>query len=280
LAQLFPNIPFSYITNGVHPPTWVTPRMAVLYDKRIGPEWRTNPESFVKARMISPSELWSAHHQNKVESLEQLSAMTGATLDPDVFTIVFARRAAAYKRWDLIFNDGFVDYLERELPGRMQVIFAGKPHPKDENGRKMMEHALAAGARLKNHKVVQLPDYGIDYSKLLLMAADAWLNNPQSGKEACATSGMKAALNGIPHISNPEGWWWEAPRMQGVNGWTFQGNGTSEANAALSAIKHAMISYYSGTMAAMMPQIISDFGPLFHSTRMLRQYQARAWNGH
>lgn len=280
LTELFPNIPFSYITNGVHPPTWVTPRMAEIYDKRIGPEWRTNPECFLKARMISPSELWNAHHQNKVESLEQISELTRVKLEPDVFTLVFARRAAVYKQWDFIFNDGFIDYLERELPGRMQVIFAGKPHPKDEDGRKMMERALAAGARLKNHKVVQLPDYGIDYSKLLLMAADAWLNNPQLGKEACATSGMKAALNGIPHISNPEGWWREAPRFRGVNGWTFQGNGTSEANAALNAIKYAKTSYDSGTMAAMMPQIISDFGPPFHSTRMLRQYQARAWNMH
>ncbi|MBI2663864.1 alpha-glucan family phosphorylase [Candidatus Woesearchaeota archaeon] len=286
LNAIFPNMNFGYITNAVHPPTWVSADMAEVYDRHLV-AWRTNPAAFLGAAQISPADLWKAHMKGKAAALAELSALTGMQLSPDVYTVGFARRATLYKRHDLVLNPDFIGYVADNIPFRMQFIMAGKPHPNDDAGRHMLENAVAAGRELTKISGGRItfafvPDYSMDTARLMLRTVDGWQQNPENenpASEACATSGMKAALNGIPHISNPAGWWYEAPRIDRVTGWTFATNGNrkNDAIAVVTVLGRSGEFYYSGRQQNMMPFILSGLGPLVHSERMLAEYRALAW---
>src|SRR6185436_8454721 len=147
-------------------------------------------------------------------------ARTGAALDRDALLIGFARRAATYKRSDLIFRD--LKWFERLVrTHRVQLVFAGKNHPDDAEGRRVVATLLSAARRFP-HAVVFVPDYDIGVARLLTRGTDVWLNNPVRPLEACGTSGMKAGLNGSLNLSILDGWWPEACR-HGVNGWAIDG---------------------------------------------------------
>ncbi len=280
LKKLFPGFEVGYVTNGVHAPTWVTDRIAELYDRKIDKEWRHDHNALRKAASISPSDFWNAHMADKEEGMRELFELTKIPLNPEVFTVGFARRAAPYKEFELLLNPNNAHLLEG-LPKPIQYLMAGKSHPADVAGRQMFERAAAVGASLNTVvKFVSLDNYDMDLARLLFKVTDLWLNHPQKGQEACGTSGMKAALNGKPNLSKPEGWYYEAVKnaliREGETGWVI-----SEENAHLSTvegIKKAQSAYYDGSMADMMPKIASTLGPEYHAGRMMDEYVA-LWDG-
>lgn len=284
LNQLFPGRNFGHITNAVHPPTWVTPEMAELYDSKIGPGWRDDPDALVAAGRISPADMWNAHVKGKEAALMEIQELTGIHLNPDAFTVDIARRATPYKRHDLLFNPDFVQYLADNLSRPLNVIQGGKAHPNDVAGRESLQRAQEAGAsltRLTGGKItyVFLPEYGIANSQLQLKAVDGRVQFPAPGREASGTSGMKGALNGLPNISPREGWLFEGPLIDGVTGFTISTNGDNRHDAVetVASLRRAEEAFSSGRQQAMAPYIVSTLGPTYHSTRMLRQYMTVAW---
>jgi starch phosphorylase len=250
--------PIIAITNGVHVPTW--------QDRRI------------RDALDDPRALWSSHQALKGELLTAVTARTGATLDPNVPTIGFARRAATYKRSDLIFRDPA--RIEPLLGGRrLQIVFAGKAHPDDPEGRRIVANLVSMGRRYPN-AVVFVPDYDMALARLLTRGADVWLNNPIRPLEACGTSGMKAALNGVLNFSVLDGWWPEACE-HGVNGWGI-GDGSGDAIDAAERDASALYATLEGEVLpayadrdrwlGMMRASIETVRERFSSDRMVRQY--------
>src|SRR5439155_270529 len=173
-----------------------------------------------------------AHHTLKRELLAAVAERTGVHLDADVLTLGFARRAAGYKRGDLIFSDPA--RIEPLLAGRLQLVFAGKAHPDDGEGRRLVA-TLVAMARRYPGVVVFVPDYDMALGRCLTRGVDVWLNNPRRPLEACGTSGMKAALNGALNFSVLDGWWPEACR-HGENGWAIGDGGDTDQARELDAL--------------------------------------------
>jgi len=248
------------ITNGVHVPTW--------QDARIR-----------EARGAGDG-LWAVHQTLKREMLVAVAERTGSHLDPDVLTIGFARRAAGYKRADLVFSDPA--RIEPLLAGRrLQIVFAGKAHPDDGDGRRLVA-TLVAIARRHPEAVVFVPDYDMAVGRLLTRGVDVWLNNPLRPLEACGTSGMKAALNGVPSLSILDGWWPEACR-HGENGWAIgdgsDANESRDADALYGALEHEVLPAYAdrARWLAIMRASIATVEERFSSDRMVREYFARLY---
>ena len=194
--------PIISITNGVHQPTWQDARIraALVPDK---------------SRERQDSELWTAHQQMKAELLAEVARRTGAHLAVDQLVIGFARRAAAYKRADLILGDEHA--LDRLFQRGVQIVYSGKAHPRDLAGKALVARLLEASRRYARH-VVFLENYDMQIGALMTRGADIWLNNPRRPLEASGTSGMKAAMNGVPNLSVLDGWWPEGC-VHGVTGW-------------------------------------------------------------
>src|SRR5579883_2369572 len=255
--------PIIAITNGVHVPTWQDAR--------------------IREAAGSPTGLWATHETLKGELLAAVEQRTGVRLRPDVLTLGFARRAAAYKRSDLIFRDvARIAPLLRER--RLQLVFAGKAHPDDPEGKRIVAN-LVTIARQFPEAVVFVPDYDMGLARLLTRGADVWLNNPRRPLEACGTSGMKAALNGVLNLSVLDGWWVEAC-VPGENGWAIgdHGEGADEDardHAALVAtLEGEVLPTYLGDRrrwVAMMQASIAMAAERFSSDRMVREYFARLY---
>ena len=251
------------ITNGVHVPTWQDARIREARGSAIG--------------------LWETHQALKRELLDAIAARTGAHLDPDVLTIGFARRAASYKRSDLIFRDrARIDGL---LAGRrLQLVFAGKNHPDDAEGRRIVAN-LVAMARRYPDMVVFVPDYDMGLARVLTRGADVWLNNPIRPLEACGTSGMKAALNGVLNLSVLDGWWPEACD-HGRNGWAI-GDGADgvpdqdgrDLEALYATLEGDVLPAYADRerWVNMMQACIDVAAARFSSDRMVEEYFARLY---
>ena len=192
------------ITNAIHRGTWVDARMLELCASCGGPKGK--------------EALWKRHMEHKRALLQFIETRTGAQLDPNVLLIGFSRRAAPYKRSDFIFTDRkFIEPLLRE--GKLQIVFAGKAHPLDDNGKDIVAN-LVKMSRKYPGRVVFLENYDMEIGRMLTRGSDVWLNNPRRPKEASGTSGMKAAMNGVRNRSILDGWWPEACQ-HGVNGWQF-----------------------------------------------------------
>jgi starch phosphorylase len=215
---LFPGFEIHSITNGIHPFTWASPYLINLYDNYL-PGWANEPELLVRVDLIPDNELQDAHAGAKTYLFQYIEETTGAKLDLDVLTIGFARRATAYKRANMIFTDR--DRLLKIGDGKLQLIFGGKAHPNDNYGKQMIQEicqqAKFFGEKLK---IVYLPNYNMDVASRLIPGVDIWLNNPLRPLEASGTSGMKAALNGVPNFSVLDGWWIEG-HIEGVTGWSI-----------------------------------------------------------
>jgi starch phosphorylase len=246
------------ITNGVHAPTWQDHRIREADD--------------------APTRLWDAHMALKRDLLNVVGERTGVALDPHVLTIGFARRAAPYKRSNLIFRDR--ERIDRLLRGgRLQLLFAGKAHPNDEAGREIVAELVHMAQRYPG-SVVFVPDYDMALGRALTRGADVWLNNPIRPLEACGTSGMKAAMNGVLNCSVLDGWWPEACE-HGRNGWAI-GDGTTglpeqddrDAAAMYDVIENEVLPAYADRerWAAMMQASIASTRERFSSDRMLRDY--------
>src|SRR5664279_1776825 len=208
------------ITNGVHAATWTSPAFKALFDRHI-PGWREDNFSLRYALGIPSSEVWQAHSTAKRELVQYINREANAGLDADVLTLGFARRTATYKRADLLFRD--LDRLRSiaAKAGRLQIIYAGKAHPRDQEGKQLIQRIFQARDALKNDiRVCYLPNYDMDLARRLLAGVDVWLNTPLPPMEASGTSGMKAALNGVINFSVLDGWWIEGC-VEDLTGWAI-----------------------------------------------------------
>jgi starch phosphorylase len=241
------DVPIRAITNGVHVPSWISTALKDLYGEYLGPDWverHDDPALWDRLDEIPDEVLWEAHQLLKVKLLAFIDARTrqrwrgggmdagqvlasGALLDPEALTIGFARRFATYKRATLIFRD--VRRLTKILHAErrpMQIVFAGKAHPADGGGKQFIQQVYQYAQDPEfGGRVAFLEDYDMHMARFLVQGVDVWLNNPRRPNEASGTSGMKAAMNGVPNLSVLDGWWPEAyhPAGEGraANGWAF-----------------------------------------------------------
>lgn len=284
---MFPNYPINSITNGVHAATWASPPFRRLYDRHM-PEWRRDNHYLRYAIGIPLNEIAQAHAECKRALLEEVERRRGVKLDPAALTLGFARRAAAYKRPDLLFTD--LERLRRMvgLAGPLQLVYAGKAHPRDEDGkraiRRVYEAAAALGDRLR---VVYLEEYDMALARIVCAGADLWLNTPHKPEEASGTSGMKAALNGVPSFSILDGWWLEG-HLEGVTGWAIgiddktPSNPAQEAESLYAKLEHVIMPlFYRRPLdfAEVMRCAIALNGSYYNAQRMLAQYVLNAYTG-
>ena len=285
---MFPDAAIHGVTNGVHAATWTSPAFRALFDERI-PEWRRDNQYLRSAVDIPLDEVSAAHARAKQALLSEVARRTGVSLDPAAFTLAFARRATAYKRADLIFRD-----LERlrgiaRSHGPLQLVFAGKAHPRDEGGKELIRRVHDARAALGDDlRIVYVENYEMELGGLLTAGADVWLNNPMRPLEASGTSGMKAALNGVPSLSTIDGWWVEG-WIEGVTGWavgsaeaTVDAEATAQADAAdlYHKLESAVLPlFYARTdgFAQVMRNAIAFNGSFFNTQRMVVQYVQNAY---
>jgi glycogen phosphorylase len=282
---MFPQYPINSITNGVHTVTWTALPFRGLYDCHF-PEWRRDNAYLRYAVSIPLDEIQHAHRQAKEELLREVEQRTGVSLDSSVMTLGFARRTTAYKRADLLFSD--LERLKRTARevGPVQVIYAGKAHPKDSGGKALIRRVFQAAAALGDEvRVVYLEDYNIFLAKLICSGVDLWLNTPQRPHEASGTSGMKAALNGIPSLSILDGWWVEG-HVEGVTGWSIEEDHTSGSHPdqelaslydKLESVILPLFYRQPDAYARVMRYAIAINGSFFHSQRMLLQYMKNAY---
>jgi len=216
--DMFPGFQIHAITNGIHPYTWCSPFMVRLFNHYL-PGWANEPELLVRVDTIPDDEIWDAHCGAKALFFQYIHEQTGTLLDPDLLTIGFARRAATYKRGDLIFSN-----LERLLDmgaGKLQFVFGGKAHPQDNEGKKVIQRIIQQAEQMRGSiSLVYLENYNMETAAQFIPGVDLWLNNPMRPLEASGTSGMKAALNGVPNFSVLDGWWIEG-HIEGVTGWAI-----------------------------------------------------------
>jgi len=282
--EMFPNFPVDAITNGVHAGTWTAPAMQELFDRRI-PEWRTDNLYLRYAVGIPLKEIRAAHAAAKQEMIAAVAERTGVNLDPKVFTIGFARRATPYKRADLMFTD--VDRLAdiASNVGPIQIVFGGKAHPNDSGGKELIRRIHGAADRLEGRvTVVYVQDYEMLIAGKMVAGVDLWLNNPMKPLEASGTSGMKAALNGVPSLSVLDGWWIEG-HVEGVTGWSIgglesEGDQSKDANEIYLKLERVVLPLYYGlpfAYAEVMRSAISINGSFFNTQRMVEQYLRNAY---
>jgi starch phosphorylase len=303
--------PVSSVTNGVHVPTWIAPDLDELFTRYLGAEWHErhdDPELWNAVRAIPDEALWAVRQslrrylftfvrerarQRWTEEHVGIPRVVaaGTLLEPDALTIGFARRFTGYKRPELVFHDG--ERLARILnaPGRpVQIIFAGKSHPADDIGKHHLQRVYKRALDpLFAGRVAFVDDYDLHVAHFLVQGCDVWLNNPRKPLEASGTSGMKAAVNGVPHLSIGDGWWAEG--FTGSNGWTIDGgaSGTHEevdaadANALYRLLEEDVVPAFYDRDAANVPhrwiavvkEAICTVAPQFSARRMVKEYTSR-----
>ena len=279
--HLFPGYRVRSVTNGVHPHTWTAESFRHLYDTHL-PGWCHEPELLVRAECcISDAEIWAAHVRTKMALIEHVQGLCGIELEPGVLTLGFARRMTAYKRPGLLFTDlGRLQTITKRWP--VQVVLAGKAHPQDEAGKRLIEdlhrniRALAGAIR-----VAYLPNYDMALAAALVSGVDVWLNTPLPPWEASGTSGMKAAFNGVPNLSVLDGWWSEG-RIEGITGWGIGdgGSGEQDATSLYDKLERVVLPLYYDNRAgwiAVMKGAIAKNASFFNSHRMLRRYTSDAY---
>ena len=286
--RMFPGAHIEAITNGVHAATWTSPSMQNVFDRYI-PSWREDNFSLRGALGLPPEEVWSAHLLAKHELFQEVQTKTGLRLDPEAFTIGFARRATGYKRADLILSD--LDRMREiaKIAGKFQIVFAGKAHPKDGGGKELIRKVFRAKRALKKAvQVVFLDNYNMEVGLKITAGADLWLNTPQFPLEASGTSGMKAAMNGVPSLSILDGWWVEGC-IEGVTGWAIgplrQSGDERLDNAADSEflydkLEHVILPMFYNErhkFLSVMQHSIAINGSFFNTQRMVQQYITDAY---
>lgn len=302
-------VPIGHITNGIHAPSWVASEMRELYEKYLGMDWlerHDDPALWEKVMDIPDAELWDARrilrHKliNGVDELAQRAwatndveanqlAAVGALLHPEVLTIGFVRRFAEYKRPTLIFRD--VERLKRIVrdPFRpVQFVFAGKSHPADFASKELVSRVFGmAMDREFMGRVAFLEDYDMHMAHYLTHGVDVWLNTPRRTNEACGTSGMKAVLNGVLHLSVLDGWWDEG--YNGSNGWaigevvkppTNEEEDRADAESMYRILERDVVPLFymrdrqgiPHGWVRMMKESIRTLAPKFNTRRMMREY--------
>jgi starch phosphorylase len=287
--HMFGGYEIDAITNGVHAATWVSPPFQALFDKHIS-GWRQDNFSLRFAHGLSRAEIWQAHVEAKQQLFEFVSRTTRTDLDPGAMTLGFARRATRYKRGDLLVRDlvRLRDIAARA--GKFQIIYAGKAHPNDSQGKEFIQRIVQVrDALMPAIPIVYLENYDIEMAKLLTAGVDVWLNTPQPPMEASGTSGMKAALNGVPSLSILDGWWIEG-WIEGQTGWAIGENCEPEPNGSdrsacdaaslYDKLERVILPLYHRNrdgFVDVMRHCISLNGSFFNTQRMVQQYVVKAY---
>jgi starch phosphorylase len=280
--EMFPDYSIDAITNGVHAATWTAPPFQAIFDRSI-PRWRKDNFQFRYVIDIPLREIEKAHAQSKRALIKAVAERTGVTLWSNVFTIGFARRVATYKRADLLLTDPERLVRCAEKFRGLQIIFSGKAHPHDEPGKRLIQQIFEVAAKLRSEalKIVYLENYEWKLAAMLTSGVDLWLNTPRRPFEASGTSGMKAALNGVPSLSVLDGWWVEGC-LEGVTGWAIPDSDDQEDEVAslYDRLESAILPLYHGypeQWRAIMRSTIALNGSFFNTHRMLQQYISNAY---
>jgi len=301
-------LPIEHVTNGVHTPTWVASEMAKLFERFLGEDWRErhdDPAFWDRVRAIPDDELWNVRQalrqflfafirerarnrwSHRGVSAGQVVA-AGTLLDPQALTIGFARRFTGYKRPDLIFRDS--ERLARILNAArrpVQIVFAGKAHPADEPGKHNLQRVYRRALDPAfTGRIAFVDDYDLHVAHFLVQGCDVWLNNPRKPLEASGTSGMKAAVNGVPHLSVGDGWWAEG--ATGTNGWIIDGGAhndhdqqdAADADALYRLLEEQIVpTFYDRDdrgiptrWLAIVREAIRTVAPRFSARRMVKDY--------
>jgi len=286
--NMFPGYEINAITNGIHSYTWASDEMRVLFDRYL-PGWANEPELFVRADRIPAEEIWQAHSRAKERLVDYVNSISDVSLDRDTLTIGFARRATSYKRAGLIFSD--IERLRKIGSGKIQMIYAGKAHPRDSEGKALIRTIHEQARILGNDiKIVYLPDYSIEIARLIVAGVDVWLNTPLRPLEASGTSGMKAALNGVLNFSVLDGWWIEG-HIEGVTGWSIgpqpeevspepAASDSTDAHDLYRKLEGIIIPMYyedRDQWITMMKNAIAKIAYYFNTHRMMRRYVTEAY---
>jgi starch phosphorylase len=273
-AKMYPGYQMRAITNGVHPYTWAAPSFRELYDRYV-PGWCHEPELLGRAVGIPDAGILEAHQRAKAALIERVRELTGTALQPDTAILGFARRMTAYKRPQLLFSDlERLRGIARKQP--FQIVVAGKAHPRDEEGKRLIallhENARALAGTIP---VAYLPDYDMALAQLLVSGCDVWLNTPLPPLEASGTSGMKAAFNGVPSLSVADGWWMEGC-IENVTGWSVDG-----AASLYETLSRTVLPSFYGKppdgWAQLMRGTITCNAAYFNTHRMMRRYATEAY---
>jgi starch phosphorylase len=288
--EMFSEYRIEAITNGVHAATWTSPPIRKLLDRYI-PAWRADNFSIRYALSVPPEELWDAHAKCKAKLIRAITGEHKVRLDPEVFTIGFGRRATAYKRADLIFRDLARLREIASQAGPFQIIFGGKAHPQDEPGKKLIQQIFEAKKLIEPQvRIVYLPNYDIDVAKVMIPGVDLWLNTPQPPHEASGTSGMKAALNGIPSLSILDGWWIEGC-VENLTGWAINEKSKTRKTSKTDTSGKDASALYEKLQNVVIPMFYNDReqyirimlfalalnGSFFNTQRMLQEYLLKAY---
>ncbi len=301
-------IPIESITNGIHIPTWIEPRIQLLLNKFVDMDWLNEhdvAETWRLVEDIPDEEIWKTHFWLKMKLIirmrervrerwlyenadPRIILASGVLLDPNALTLGFARRFATYKRAGLILHD--LERLKAILNDRwrpVQIIFAGKAHPDDDPGKQVLQQVFnAAKDPSFGGRIAFVEDYDEQLAQYLVHGVDLWLNNPLPPLEASGTSGMKASLNGVPNLSILDGWWMEG--FNGGNGWAFGGEDRQDRDGADSDALYDILEseviplYYSlgddgiphGWVRVMKEAMIST-APVFSARRMVKEYAGK-----
>jgi starch phosphorylase len=300
------DVPITHITNGVHAETWVGPEFGSLFRGRLGDGYGTRSDGWDHLASITDEELFQARGDARLRLVEEVRrrlavqaaerdgapldrSATAGLLDPQALTLGFARRVPTYKRLTLLLHERErLTSLLTDADRPVQLLVAGKAHPRDSDGKRLIEEfgAFAAGREVR-HRVIMLPDYDIELASYLVSGVDVWLNTPLRPLEACGTSGMKAALNGVLNLSILDGWWDEcyAPAF----GWAIPSaeepgidpgaRDAREAASILDLIEHELAPRFydrdDGLPRAWLEMIrrtIGELAPQLLATRMVREY--------
>jgi starch phosphorylase len=284
--HIFPGHDIRHITNGVHSVTWTCEPFRELFDRHIS-EWRDDPSMLRKVMSIPPEQIWEAHWKAKSTLLALIEQRTKRRLASDRLTIGFARRATAYKRPDLIFRD--LARLRTLGTTKLQVVFAGKAHPQDGDGKALIQRVFGAARELGDDvPIVYLQDYDVELAKNLVAGVDLWLNNPLPPLEASGTSGMKAAHNGVPSLSILDGWWLEGC-IEGVPGWAIgslysrtstEDHSGEDARALYDKLEGTVLPMFQNDRSrwiSVMQHAIALNASFFNTHRMVQQYVTNAY---
>jgi starch phosphorylase len=279
---MFPEFPVDSITNGVHAPTWVSEPVQQMLDAHI-PAWRRDNLYLRNAIDLPEQEILKTHVRAKEVLLAEVASRTGLVLNPRVLTLGFARRAATYKRASLLFTDPDRLLKIATQAGGLQILYAGKAHPQDVPGKALIHDVIEVARKLSNDvlRIVYLENYGWDLGALLTAGVDVWVNTPRRPYEASGTSGMKAALNGVPSLSILDGWWIEGC-IEGFTGWAIEdgANDAEEAVSLYNKLEKAVVPLYCDVpekWGRLMRTTLAFNGSYFNTNRMVKQYTRNAY---
>ena len=307
-------VPITHITNGVHVPSWIAPEMYHLFERYIGKDWieeHDDSRFWERVYDIPDAEWWAVHQLLKHKLIaamrecarnrwldddrtsKQMPSL-GVLLSPEALTIGFARRFTEYKRPTLIFRD--IERLKRIINNRwhpLQIVFAGKSHPADASSKHLLHevYTLAADRGFQG-RIAFVEDYDMHMARYLVQGVDVWLNTPRRLREACGTSGMKASLNGVLHLSVRDGWWHEG--YNGANGWAIGSNPAAlspeeedkaDTEALFSLLENEIVPlYYTHDREGiphgwihMVKEAIRSIVPVYNTRRMLKDYTERLY---